>query len=373
MLRITLTATEQAELEHLFKTTSDRRLRDRCQAVLMANRGRKRKAIAQDLGVHRTTVRHWLNQYHQRGVAGLQIQWAPGQPGRIPEVLAPTLQKWVKEGPQSCGLDRANWTYEELAAHLYHTTGIEVKRTAMRVFCQRHDIRPYRPTYRYLRGDPEQQRVARQELEALKKRAQQGECVLLSQDEARFPLVPTLRATLGVKGHRPTVGTWDNKDQVYCVAALNVVTGQLTTRLLEQPARSQVKTGQNKHKRLQMAFAAHLRDIARAYPASIYPEVVITIDNAPWHRGALMEQVLQEHPHLRLKRLPSYSPQLSVIERLWRVLRRRATHNRLFASMTPLRATLRNNLCYFQTMRQKVLSLVESPRKAKKEAKLAAV
>jgi DNA-binding NarL/FixJ family response regulator len=42
------------------KTTPDRRLRERCQAVLMASRGRKRKAIAQDLGVHRTTVRLWL-------------------------------------------------------------------------------------------------------------------------------------------------------------------------------------------------------------------------------------------------------------------------------------------------------------------------
>jgi transposase len=132
-------------LEHLFKTTPDRRRRDRCQAVLMASRGRKHKTIAQDLGVHRTTVRLWLKQYHERGVTGLQIHWARGQAGRIPEMLAPTIQAWVKDGPQSCGLDRANWTYEELATYLYQTTGIEVKRTAMRVFCQRHDIRPYRP------------------------------------------------------------------------------------------------------------------------------------------------------------------------------------------------------------------------------------
>jgi transposase len=267
MLRITLTTMEQAELEHTFKTTTDRRLRDRCQAVLMASRGRKRKAIAQDLGVHRTTIRLWLTQYHQRGLARLQIQGAPGQPSRIPEMLVPTLQGWVKDGPQSCGLNRANWTYEELAAYLYRATGIEVKRTARRDFCQRHRIRPYRPTYRYLRGDPEKQRVAREELAAVKK-AQVGECVLLSQDEARFPLVPTLRATLGVKGHRPMMGTWDNKDQVYGLAALNVVTGQLTTRLLEQPARSQAKTGQSTQQRLQVGFAAHLRDIARAYPAS---------------------------------------------------------------------------------------------------------
>src|SRR5215510_15715257 len=110
MRRIRLTETEQAQLEPIFKTTDDRRLRDRCQAVLMVHRGRKRKAIAQDLGVHRTTVRLWLQQYQQRGVADLEIQWAPGQPGRIPETLAPTIQEWVKAGPQGCGLDRANWT-----------------------------------------------------------------------------------------------------------------------------------------------------------------------------------------------------------------------------------------------------------------------
>jgi transposase len=196
--------------------------------------------------------------------------------------------------------------------------------------------------------------------------------VLLSQDEARLPLVPTLHATLGVKGCRPLVGTWDNKDQVSCFAALNLVTGQWTTRLLEQPACSTAKTGHSKQPRLQTACVAPLQDIARLYPARTLPEVVITIDNAPWPRGAGVEHVLEVSPHLRLYRLPSDSPQLNVIERFWRVLRRRATHNRLFMSRASLRATLRSNSSYFQTMRQKVLSLIASPRKAKKEAKLAA-
>jgi transposase len=140
--RLRLTTTEHAHVEHLCKTTPERRLRDRGQAVLMAHRGRKRKAIAQDVGVHRTTVRLWRKQDQEQGLTGLQIQWAPGQPGRIPETLAPTIQAWVKAGPQSWGLDRAHWTYEERATYWYQTTGIEVKRTAMRVFCQRHAIRP---------------------------------------------------------------------------------------------------------------------------------------------------------------------------------------------------------------------------------------
>lgn len=75
--------------------------------------------------------------------------------------------------------------------------------------------------------------------------------MLLSQDEARFPLVPTLRATLGVKGFRPVVGTWDNKDLVYCFAALNLVSGQLTTRLMDSPARATVQTGKSKARRLR--------------------------------------------------------------------------------------------------------------------------
>jgi transposase len=50
----------------------------------------------------------------------------------------------------------------------FQVTADKVQRTAMRDFCQRHGIRPYRPTYHYLRGDPQKQQEAREELAALK-------------------------------------------------------------------------------------------------------------------------------------------------------------------------------------------------------------
>lgn len=201
MRRIQLTPAEHDQLEHIFKTTTDRRLRDRCQAVLMASRGRKRQTIAQDLGVHRTTVRLWLQHYHERGLEGLQIHWAPGQPRRIPQPLVSTIQEWVKAGPVGCGLDRANWTYEELATYVYQTTGIAVKRTAMRDFCQRHAIRPYRPTYRYVRGDPEEQRVAQEDLAALKKSPDRGVC---APEPRRSPLSPGAHVTGDAGGEGPS-------------------------------------------------------------------------------------------------------------------------------------------------------------------------
>jgi hypothetical protein len=103
MRRMRLTTAAQEPLEYLFKTTNDRRLRDRCQAVLMASRSRKRKTIAQDLGGIAPRCGSGSSTITNGGVEGLQIHWAPGQPRRIPETLVPTIQAWVKAGPAGCG------------------------------------------------------------------------------------------------------------------------------------------------------------------------------------------------------------------------------------------------------------------------------
>ena len=90
--------------------------------------------------------------------------------------------------------------------------------------------------------------------------------MLLSQDEARFPMVPTLAATLGVKGHRPIVGTCDCKDLLYVFAVVNLVSAALHTNTLGSPKDAKKKTGKSKTRRMQEAFAAHLRHVGRVYP-----------------------------------------------------------------------------------------------------------
>ena len=96
------------------------------------------------------------------------------------------------------------------------------------------------------------------------------------------------------------------------------------------------------------------------------------IDNAPWRRGKPIEEALAEHPLLEFKRLPSYSPQLNVIERFWKLLRRRATHNRLFAALAELKGSLRASLSYYQTVKKKVGRMIAgcyaTPREPTKSA-----
>jgi transposase len=188
--------------------------------------------------------------------------------------------------------------------------------------------------------------------------------VLLSQDEARFPMVPTRTATRGVKGHRPVVGTWDGKHLLDVFAVVNLVTAALHANLVDSPKDATRATGKGKTRRRQEAFAAPLRHVGRMDPADEPKRVVLLIDNAPWPAGEPVRRALAANPQLELKRLPSSSPQLNPIERLWKVLRRRATHNRLFETLADLRRSLRRSLSYFQTMRDRVRTLLNrQPRK----------
>jgi transposase len=169
MIRIRLPEAEAQILEAEFRSTQDRKFRDRLQIVLLAHEGRKHQDIAADLRINRRGVQRWLNAYLERGLAGLAPRKARGKGPGIPASMADEIRRWVIEGPAGQGLDRANWTHEELADHLKKTHGIETSRSAMHRFCKKIGIRPYRPTYRYLRGDPVKQAQARDDLAGLKK------------------------------------------------------------------------------------------------------------------------------------------------------------------------------------------------------------
>jgi transposase len=174
MIRIQLPPSDAQHLDALFRSTDNRKLRDRLQIVLMAHRGRARQDIAADLGVHRKTVSRWLNAYCDGGLDGLQPRKAPGQPAKIPASLTDEVRRWVIEGPAKQGLDRANWTHEELAGHLRKAKGVRTSRSAVQRFCARIGIRLYRPTYRYERGDPQKQARAREDLADLGKGRRRG-------------------------------------------------------------------------------------------------------------------------------------------------------------------------------------------------------
>jgi hypothetical protein len=94
-------------------------------------------------------------------------------------------------------------------------------------------------------------------------------------------MVPTLAATLGVKGHRPEVGTRDHQGLLYVFAVRGLTTGALHTTTLACSGKKKKPGEPSKNRRMQEAFADHLRHVGRMYPRERHRRVVLVIDKAP--------------------------------------------------------------------------------------------
>lgn len=84
-----------------------------------------------------------------------------------------------------------------------------------------------------------------------------------------------------------------------------------------------------------LTFKAFLRQLLRH--RGLGKRMVIILDNARYHHARLLKAFLRKNRRrLRLLFLPPYSPQLNPIERVWKLTRRLATHNRYFATLDEL-------------------------------------
>jgi transposase len=79
-------------------------------------------------------------------------------------------------------------------------------------------------------------------------------------------------------------------------------------------------------------------------------KIVMIIDNARYHHATLHEEWRREVAnHFALHFLPPYSPELNPIERVWKLTRRMATHNRYFPTLTAVISSVENVFSQWHT------------------------
>ena len=81
------------------------------------------------------------------------------------------------------------------------------------------------------------------------------------------------------------------------------------------------------------SFMKHLRRIS----SHARRKVVVIADNARYHHARLHKKWRAEaEKHFAVEFLPPYSPDLNPVERVWKLTRRLATHNRYFPELQDL-------------------------------------
>lgn len=91
------------------------------------------------------------------------------------------------------------------------------------------------------------------------------------------------------------------------------------------------------------SFQAFLRRLLRHQTGN--RRMILVLDNARYHHALVLAPFLHCcRRRLSLLFLPPYSPQLAPIERVWKLTRRLATHNRYFATLAEV--LLAVNACF---------------------------
>ncbi len=146
------------ELDELYRTTHDVRLRTRAQMVLLAAEQQlTAPAIAQIVRADPETVGTWLKRYQAEGVNGLADKPRVGSPVKVTAAYREQLLQAVRQRPRSLNQPYSTWTLQRLADYMAEQTGIRVEGETVRIYLKAADIVLTRPQHKVSSPDPEYQ------------------------------------------------------------------------------------------------------------------------------------------------------------------------------------------------------------------------
>jgi transposase len=97
-----------------------------------------------------------------------------------------------------------------------------------------------------------------------------------------------------------------------------------------------------------------LRKVRAANPGK---RLLLVLDNARYQRAAIV-QALAKRLRIRLLFLPPYSPNLNLIERFWKFLRKKIMHNTYYATFAEFRAAIQRLLANLDTYAEELTTLM---------------
>jgi transposase len=253
----------------------------------------------------------------------------------------------VESEPRTVEQTTSSWTCRELAAYLARQGHVEVSDETVRRHLHALGYAVIRPVLSI--SSPDEQYAEKVEkLRGHQAAAKRGEVVLLYEDEIDLDLLPGIAGCWTKRGCQRKVLTHGKNQKRYGFGVVNAITGAVT-RLIRERKNSE-------------SFCALVEAIVEAYcPGERWegPKVVLVVDNFIIHRSKATNKVLERYAdRLEVCELPTYAPQLNLIELLWKHLRRKVTHNHLFESVAALIAAVEQFFAELDNQPATVLSVI---------------
>lgn len=286
----------QRLLQRLYRQSRHHQVRQRAHCILLSNQDYSIAQLMEIFSVSRKTLYNWWHNWDEQGVLGLYNRPGRGRKKTFNPEQMEQIRAWVQQSPRQL---------KQVVAKIREEWGITtstqtIKRILKAVGMSWHRFR------RVVGGQPDAQEYEHKqaELEVLKQLEDQGELDLYYLDEAGFCLIPCIPYGWQLIGQTEAIES--RRSQRLNVLGMMTRANHLHSYVSTQSITSEVVIA-----------------CIDAFFPSVTRRTVIVVDQASIHTSDAMHDQLAEWQErgIEIFQLPSYSPQLNLIEILWRFIK----------------------------------------------------
>jgi transposase len=303
---IFLTAEQRQEIARRRKETLDRRLYQRLTAVLALAAGKSRDEVAELLGISRSQLGEWLRVFRHEGLAALCNLHYKGDPGKLVPYQVQQLKTEVSTGCFRNSAQIRHWVQQ--------TFSVTYSSSGMKDLLKRIGISYHKVTGFLWKADPDKQKAFVKKYRRQKANAQRQEAGHTRRyfADACHPIwgLSLVFSCWLLVGQRLLVGMGGGRKRLnilgaYCPDDQEYLDLRLT--------RDNINGEQ---------FINLLRLLRERHPET--KRFLLYLDNAAYYNKPVVQEWLRRHPEFKLEPVPPYSPNVNLIERLWKLLKQKA-------------------------------------------------
>ena len=289
------------------------------EVLYLKSHGLPHQEICKLCPISKTTLVKYLKQYHQGGIEQVKQLNYTGKSNELNEHRE-TIESYFQEHPPR--------TVAEAQAIIEKLTGIKRKPTQIRAFLKRIGLRCLKVGFvpgKSANPDKieEQENFRQQKLEPLLEEAKMGKRAVFFVDAAHF----VHRAYLGFIWcfSRIFIPSPSGRKRFNVLGAINAVTQEVIT-----------VTNETYINAISVCeLLVQLSDLDLEIP------ITIVLDNARYQKCQFVKDVAG-FLGIELLYLPSYSPHLNLIERLWRFVRNECLYSKYYEDFASFKSAISN-------------------------------
>jgi transposase len=295
---IFLSEAQRAQLKTQHKHERDGRIRDRIKAVLLSDKGWSVAAIAEALLLSEDAIRDHIAEYKE------SKKLKPENGGSI--------QKLSIEHSNELVAHLRSHTYlyvKDIVAYVKSTWSVTYSVSGMRNWLQRYDFSYKKPALVPGKADGQQQREWMAQYEQLKQDLSADETICFMDGVHPTHNVQPAYGWIQ-KGVRKEIPANSGRSRINLSGILDVINHKV---LIQEDKMLNAE-----------ATISFFRKIEAAYPGK--KRIHVFCDNARYYKNKAVTEYLRTSK-IKLHFLPSYSPNLNPIERLWKWMKERVIYN----------------------------------------------